>query len=63
MAIKKCIQAAMQRIAKRRTGKSKLVYDKATRTIVKVSDRQPPVKVLDISDQEADMFSAETGRR
>jgi len=36
----KSIKKAMQRIAIRRPGKSRLVYDKTTRTIVVVSGKE-----------------------
>ena len=54
MTIKAEIKAAMQKIAQRRTGKSKLVYDKAARTIVSVSTNRPSVKVLDVSALDDD---------
>ncbi|KKN25260.1 hypothetical protein LCGC14_0886620 [marine sediment metagenome] len=54
MTIKAEIKAAMQKIAQRRTGKSKLVYDKATRTIVSVSANRLSVKVLDVSALDDD---------
>lgn len=38
--IKKSIKKAMQRIVIRKPGKSRLVYDKATRTIVIVSGKK-----------------------
>ncbi len=55
---KEMIKEAMQSIAKRRPGRSKLVYDKARKTIVAVSTTGETVSVsaLNISSEDADMF-------
>ena len=51
------IQEAMQAIAQRKPGRSKLVYDKAKRTIVAVSVGSQPAHALNITADDADMFS------
>ncbi len=53
---KEMIREAMQAIAKRRPGRSKLVYDKALRTIVAISTTDERVTGLNISSEDADMF-------
>ena len=56
--LKGMIKKAMQGIVKRRPGNSRLVYDKATRTIL-VKSRlgiTKPAKAVMISDDEADIF-------
>lgn len=53
---KDMIRDAMQAIAQRKTGRSKLVYDKTLRTIVAVSTTDSPVRGLNISAEDADMF-------
>lgn len=53
---KEMIKEAMQAIAQRKPGRSKLVYDKARKTIVAVSSTQQPVAGLNISSEDADMF-------
>ena len=53
---KEMIKEAMQAIALRKPGKSKLVYDKARKTIVAVSSAQQTVTGLNISSEDADMF-------
>ena len=53
---KDMIREAMQAIAQRKTGRSKLVYDKTLRTIVAVSTTDSAVRGLNISAEDADMF-------
>ena len=53
---KDMIREAMQAIAQRKTGRSKLVYDKTLRTIVAVSTTDSVVRGLNISAEDADMF-------
>ena len=55
---KEMIREAMQAIAQRKPGRSKLVYDKSQRTIVAVSTSDGTVRGLNISAEDADMFSA-----
>lgn len=55
---KEMIKEAMQAIAQRRPGRSKLVYDKASRTIVAVSSTGKVPSGLNISSEDADMFLA-----
>lgn len=50
------IKEAMQAIAQRRPGRSKLVYDKASKTIVAVSTTGTKGAGLNISSEDADMF-------
>lgn len=50
------IREAMQAIAERRPGRTKLVYDKARRTIVAVVHGTEPVHALNITAEDADMF-------
>src|SRR3989338_2211679 len=54
---KEMIKEAMQAIAARRPGKSKLVYDKTKRTIVAVSVAEQTTTGLNITAEDADMFS------
>lgn len=54
---KEMIQEAMQAIAQRRPGRSRLVYDKTRRTIVAVSATDQTARGLNISAEDADMFS------
>ena len=54
---KEMIKEAMQSIAQRRPGRTKLVYDKATKTIVAVSSTTQTPAGLKISSEDADMFS------
>ena len=54
---KEMIREAMQAIAQRKTGRSKLVYDKTRRTIVAVSTTSSAVRGLNIGAEDADMFS------
>lgn len=53
---KEMIGEAMQAIAQRKPGRSKLVYDKIQRTIVAVSTTDATVRGLNISAEDADMF-------
>ena len=53
---KEMIKEAMQAIAQRRPGRSKLVYDKASKTIVAVSSSGSVAAGLNISSEDADMF-------
>ncbi len=53
---KEMIKEAMQAIAARRPGRTKLVYDKTRRTIVAVSSENPTGNALNISSEDADMF-------
>jgi hypothetical protein len=50
------IREAMQAIAERRPGRTKLVYDKTRRTIVAVSAGISAPRGLDITAEDADMF-------
>lgn len=54
---KEMIREAMQAIAQRKAGRSKLVYDKTRRTIVAVSVSDSTVRGLNIGAEDADMFS------
>src|SRR3989338_5563247 len=54
---KEMIKEAMQAIATRKPGKSKLVYDKVKRTIVAVSVAEQTTTGLNITAEDADMFS------
>ena len=54
---KEMIREAMQAIAQRKPGNSKLVYDKARKTIVAVSSTQQTAAGLNISSEDADMFA------
>lgn len=54
---KEMIKEAMQAIATRKPGRSKLVYDKAKRTIVAVSVAEQTTTGLNITAEDADMFS------
>lgn len=53
---KEMIKEAMQSIAQRKPGRSKLVYDKTRKTIVAVSSTDQTVSGLNISSEDADMF-------
>lgn len=53
---KEMIREAMQSIAQRKPGRSKLVYDKTRKTIVAVSSSDQTVSGLNISSEDADMF-------
>ncbi len=51
------VSEAMQEIAKRRPGCKKLIYDRATRTIVAVDRRGTKESIgLNISTEDADMI-------
>ncbi|PWJ89528.1 molybdopterin/thiamine biosynthesis adenylyltransferase [Mesorhizobium loti] len=54
------IRDAMQAIAQRKPGKSKLVYDKTKRTIVAVSEGASTPQALNITADDADMFGVVT---
>jgi molybdopterin/thiamine biosynthesis adenylyltransferase len=54
------IREAMQAIAQRKPGKSKLVYDKTKRTIVAVSEGVSTPQALNITADDADMFGVVT---
>jgi hypothetical protein len=53
---KQMIREAMQAIAERRPGRTRLVYDKTSRTIVAVSAGAQPAQALNITAEDADMF-------
>ena len=53
---KEMIKEAMQAIAQRRPGRSKLVYDKTSKTIGAVSTSGSVAAGLNISSEDADMF-------
>jgi len=53
---KEMINEAMQAIAQRKQGKSKLVYDKNKKTIIAVSTTSNVTSGLNISSEDADMF-------
>lgn len=60
---KEMIKEAMEAIAGRKPGKNKLVYDKIKKTIVAVSiteQTEQKVTALNISAEDADMFSQKT---
>jgi len=52
------IREAMEAIAERRPGRTKLVYDKARRTIVAVPAGAQTPQALNITAEDADMFRA-----
>lgn len=54
------IREAMKAIAERRPGRTKLVYDKAKRTIVAVSEHSATPRALNITADDADMFATLT---
>lgn len=54
------IQEAMKAIAERKPGRSKLVYDKAKRTIVAVTAGVETPRALNITADDADMFAIVT---
>jgi molybdopterin/thiamine biosynthesis adenylyltransferase len=54
------IREAMKAIAERRPGRTKLVYDKAKRTIVAVAEGTEPPRALNITADDADMFGVIT---
>jgi hypothetical protein len=51
------IREAMQAIAERRSGRTRLVYDKTRRTIVAVTAGQSVQQGLNITAEDADMFA------
>ena len=53
---KEMIKEAMEAIAQRKPGRTKLVYDKTSRTIVAVSTTEQRTNALNISPEDADMF-------
>jgi hypothetical protein len=59
---KQMIREAMQSIAQRKPGRTKLVYDKARRTIVAVSAGDTTTRGLNISAEDADMFDERATR-
>ncbi len=54
---KEMIREAMEAIASRKPGRTKLIYDKNSRTIVAVSATDQTRTGLNISAEDADMFS------
>src|ERR1700689_3938924 len=54
------IRDAMQAIAQRKPGKTKLVYDKTKRTIVAVAEGTQAPRALIITADDADMFAVAT---
>lgn len=52
------IREAMEAIAQRRPGRTKLVYDKTRRTIVAVATGDQSARGLNITAEDADMFVA-----
>jgi molybdopterin/thiamine biosynthesis adenylyltransferase len=54
------IRDAMQAIAQRKPGKTKLVYDKTKRTIVAVAEGSQVPRALNITAEDADMFAVVT---
>src|ERR1019366_9114049 len=54
------IREAMKSIAERRPGRTKLVYDKAKRTIVAVAEGAQAPRALNITADDADMFAVVT---
>jgi hypothetical protein len=54
------IRDAMQAIAQRKPGKTKLVYDKTKRTIVAVAEGSQTPRALNITADDADMFAVVT---
>jgi molybdopterin/thiamine biosynthesis adenylyltransferase len=54
------IRDAMQAIAQRKPGKTKLVYDKTKRTIVAVAEGTQTPRALNITADDADMFAVVT---
>jgi hypothetical protein len=54
------IKEAMQAIAERKPGRSKLIYDKTKRTIVAVAEGSQAPQALNITADDADMFSVAT---
>lgn len=54
---KQMINEAMQSIAQRKQGKTKLVYDKKRKTIIAVNSTSQVTAGLNISSEDADMFA------
>jgi molybdopterin/thiamine biosynthesis adenylyltransferase len=54
------IRDAMQAIAQRKPGKTKLVYDKTKRTIVAIAEGSQTPRALNITADDADMFAVVT---
>jgi len=54
------IREAMQAVAQRKPGRSKLVYDKTKRTIVAVAEGSQTPQALNITADDADMFGVVT---
>ena len=54
------IREAMQAVAQRKPGRSKLVYDKTKRTIVAVAEGAQAPQALNITADDADMFGVVT---
>ncbi len=54
------IRDAMKAIAERRPGRTKLVYNKAKRTIEAVAENEQTPRALNITADDADMFAAVT---
>lgn len=54
------IRDAMQAIAQRKPGKTKLVYNKTKRTIEAVAEGSQPPRALNITAEDADMFAVAT---
>jgi len=54
------IRDAMKAIAERKPGRTKLVYDKAKRTIVAVTEGAQDPRALNITADDADMFAVAT---
>ncbi len=54
------IREAMQAVAQRKPGRSKLVYDKTKRTIVAVAEGTQAPQALNITADDADMFGVVT---
>ena len=50
--LKQQIDKAMAKIASRRPGRKRLVYDKATRTIVAVDQKGQKTKVMDMPSED-----------
>ena len=51
------IREAMEAIAQRRPGRTRLVYDKSRRTVVAVAATEGVSRGLDITAEDADMFA------
>lgn len=65
MSLKESIKDAIREIAQRKPGRSKLVYDRATRTILVVDPlglRAPKPSGLIVHPDDADMFQVKARR-